>query len=411
MSESGDQPWGRIDDQGNVYLRTSEGERFIVQRLDANRSSALEFYENKYRGLVVELDLLEKRIDSGAASPEDATKAVQALRDSVTTTHAIGDIDALFARLDSLAPKIEALREIRKAQRAERIEKSRQAKERITKEAEKLAAGADWKNGADRFRAMLDEWKALPHLDKKSDDELWHRFSTARTVYTKRRRTHFTEVKTKRDAAAKVKEDLVAQAEKLSSSKDFAKATAQYRELMQQWKAAGPAARPVENRLWERFRAAQDVFFAARDEHNSVLDEEFAKNAEVKEQILAEAEALLPIKDVNAVKKPWRALLDRWDKAGKVPRDRIKEIDGRFRAVEKAIREATEAQWSRTNPELTARADSTVAKLQKAIDDLSQNLAAAEAAGDARKVKEIKESITAREAWLEQAKKALADFS
>ncbi len=142
-----------------------------------------------------------------------------------------------------------------------------------------------------------------------------------------------------------------------------------------------------------------------------MLDVEFSANAEIKDQILKEAEALLPIKDVEAVRPTWRKIMQRWDAAGKVPRDRIKEMEGRLRAVERAIKEASQAEWNRSNPELSARADSTVGKLQKAIDDLKADLAKAQAAGNDKKVKEIEESIKAREAWLEQAQKALAEFS
>ena len=411
MSETANQPWGRVDEQGNVYLRTSAGERVIAQLVDLDPTIALDLYEKKYAGLVVEVELLEKRISSGKASPEHASEAVSALRESINTTHAIGDIDALLARIDALAPLIEEQREIRKAQKAERVEAARVTKARIAADAEQLAKGNDWKNGADRLRVMLDEWKALPHLDKKTDDELWHRFSSARTTYTKRRKAHFSELKVKQENAAKIKDGLVAQAEALATSTDFANTSTKFRELMNQWKAAGPAARPVENKLWERFRVAQETFFKARDEHNSMLDVEFSANAEIKDQILKEAEALLPIKDVEAVRPTWRKIMQRWDAAGKVPRDRIKEMEGRLRAVERAIKEASQAEWNRSNPELSARADSTVGKLQKAIDDLKADLAKAQAAGNDKKVKEIEESIKAREAWLEQAQKALAEFS
>ena len=80
---------------------------------------------------------------------------------------------------------------------------------------------------------------------------------------------------------------------------------------MRQWKAAGAAPKDVDDELWKRFRAAQDTFFGARDATNAALDAEFAANAEVKEAILVEAEALLPITDLDAAKKSLRDLADR----------------------------------------------------------------------------------------------------
>ena len=105
---------------------------------------------------------------------------------------------------------------------------------------------------------------------------------------------------------------------------------------MRQWKAAGPAPRDVDDALWKRFRGAQDTFFGARDAANAEQDAEFAANAEVKEELLVEAEALVPVTDLEAAKRAFRDIAERWDAAGKVPRDRMKELEGRIRKVEQA---------------------------------------------------------------------------
>ena len=85
-------------------------------------------------------------------------------------------------------------RDQRREERARRLEEARERKRAIAAEAEKIAAGRDWRNGANRLRDLLAEWKALPRLDKAADDELWHRFSGARTAYTRARKAHFAEM-------------------------------------------------------------------------------------------------------------------------------------------------------------------------------------------------------------------------
>src|SRR5262249_12318327 len=147
------------------------------------------------------------------------------------------------ARLDALGPVIAAQRESRKAERAQRAAESRDQKESIVSEAEKLAEGTDWRNGANRLRELLDQWKALPRIDRASDDALWRRFSTARTAYTRRRKSHFAEQHEKRDAARVVKERLADEAETLADSTDWGPTAGRFRDLMKQWKAAGPAPR------------------------------------------------------------------------------------------------------------------------------------------------------------------------
>lgn len=409
------QQWGRVDDDGTVYVRTADGERSVGQYPEGTPEEALRFFTERYDALAFEVDLLEKRIKSGVLSPEEATESVRTVHDQVSGANAVGDLDSLVARLDALAPVIEGQREARKVEKAQRAAASRGEKEKIVAEAEALAEGNDWRHGANRLRELLDQWKALPRIDRASDDALWRRFSSARTAYTRRRKAHFAEQHEKRDAARVVKERLAAEAESLAGSTDWGPTAGRYRDLMQQWKAAGPAPRDVDEALWRRFRGAQDAFFGARDAANAEQDKEFAANAEVKEKLLAEAEALLPSLqpggDLEAAKRSFRDIAERWDAAGKVPRDRMKELEGRIRKVEQAIRGVEDEQWRRSDPEKSARADDMVSKLEAAIADVRADLEKARSAGNERKVKELEENLASRQSFLDMARKASADFS
>ena len=411
MSSAPTNPWGRVDDEGNVYVKTTDGERLIGQWPGGDPAEAMSLYVRRYEGLEVEVDLLEKRLEGGALSPDDAAKAVTKVRAQIVDAQALGDLDSLLKRLDALQPAIDKQREVRKVERAAKVAEAQTEKTRIADEAEKIAAGSDWKAGADKLRALLDEWKALPRLSKSADDELWHRFSTARTAYTRRRKTHFGEQSTLREQAKSIKEKLIVEAEALSSSTEWGPTAGKYRDLMTEWKKAGSAPRNVEDKLWKKFRAAQDAFFTARDEANALLDAEYEVNAEKKLEILAEAEKLLPIKDIDAARKAWLDIADRWEAAGKVPRAKISEFEARIRKVEQAVRDATESKWKKTDPEKSARADDMIGKLQRAIDEVGEKITAAEAKGDKKKVKDLEADKASKEAFLDMAKKAQADYS
>ena len=405
-----DQQWGRVDSEGTVYVRTADGERTVGSYPAGTPEEALAFFTNRFDQLAFEVEQTERRVHAGKASPDECAEAVKTVRAKVSEANAVGDLAALTARLDALTPAIAAQREARKAEKAAKLEESRGEKEKLVAEAEKLAESNDWRNGANRLRELLDLWKALPRLERAADDALWHRFSTARTNYTRRRKAHFGELNVTRDAAKAAKERLVAEAEKLAESTDWGATAGRYRDLMRDWKAAGSAAKDVDDKLWARFRAAQDVFFGARDSANKALDEEFAGNAEVKEGILKEAEALLPITDLAAVKAAYRALAERWEAAGKVPRDRIRDLEARIRKVEQAIKSHEDDQWRRTDPEKSARANDMVTKLEEAIAKVQADLAKAQAAGDARTVKALEENLASRQMFLDAAKRASADF-
>jgi len=400
-----------VDEDGTVFVRVGDTEHAVGQYPEGTPEEALAFYTKRYEGLAFEVKLLEQRVLAGALSPDEATSSIDQMLTALATPNAVGDYAALNARLAALRPVIARQRDERKEQRARELEDSRSNKEKLVATAEKIAAGTDWRNGANRLRELLDQWKALPRLAKAADDELWHRFSAARTTYTKARKAHFAEQDSKRAAAAVVKERLVKQAEALSGSTDWGATSTEYRNLMRDWKAAGPAPRSVDDELWKRFREAQDVFFAARDAANAEQDREFEANAEVKRGLLVEAEALLPIKDLESAKKVFRDIADKWDAAGKVPRNLINELEGRMRKVEQAIRGLEDDQWRRTDPEKSARADDMVGKLREAIAKIESDLEKARGAGDQKKVDALESDLAGRKMFLDAAEKAAADFS
>jgi len=411
MSQGSLHEWGRVDEDGNVFVRTADGERSVGQYPAGTPEEALAFFTERFAALAFEVELLEQRIRSGVLSPEEAIESVTTVSAQVTDANAVGDLASLGGRLEALRPVIEGQREARRAERAQKTAEAKEAKEKLVAEAEKIAEGSDWRAGANRLRTLLDEWKALPRIDRASDDALWRRFSGARTSYTRRRKTHFAEQHEKRDAARVVKERLVKEAESLAGSTEWGPTAGRYRELMRQWKAAGPAPKDVDDGLWRRFRAAQDTFFGARDATNAALDAEFAANAEVKEKLLVEAEALLPITDLEAAKRTFREIGTRWEAAGKVPRERIKDLEGRMRTVEQAIRSLEDEQWRRSDPEKSARADDMVTQLEAAIAQVESDLAEARSSGNEKQIKELEENLASRQSFLDMARRVSADYS
>ena len=404
--------FGRVDADGTVYVRRRDGaERAVGQWPDGDPAEALALYTRRFRGLAVEVDLLDRRVREKALSPDDAATRIGQVRDQVSDAQAVGDLESLVERLDALTSVLAEQRKQRRAARVAKQDEARSVKERLVVEVETLAGSNDWRAGADRMRALLDEWKAQPRIDKPSDDSLWRRFSAARSTYTRRRRQHFAELHDKHDLARTAKEKLAAEAETLADSTDWGATSRQFRELMQQWKAAGPAGRKDEEVLWQRFRTAQDTFFGARDADRAKTEANLAANAETKLGLLAEAEKLLPVTDPAAARTALRGLSERWEAAGQAPRDQARELEGRLRAVETAVREAEQDRWERSNPEARARAEATVAQLESKLAGLREEVAAAEAAGDEKRRARAEEAIEARTSWLEQAHKALTDFT
>ncbi|MFF7814741.1 DUF349 domain-containing protein [Streptomyces sp. NPDC007945] len=403
-------PWGRVDETGTVYVRTAEGEKVVGSWQAGTPEEALAYFERKYEGLVVEIGLLEKRVKTTDLSAKDAQTAIEHIRQQIDEHHAVGDLAALSARLDQLVATVDSRREERKAQKAKQADEARSAKEALVTEAEELAQSEQWRVAGERLRALVDTWKGLPRLDRKSDDELWHRFSHARSAFSKRRKAHFAQLDAQREEARKTKERLAAEAEALQNSTDWGATAARYRELMAEWKAAGRAQREHEDDLWNRFRGAQDVFFAARSGVFAERDAEQTENLALKEELAGEAEKLLPVTDLKAARAAFRALNERWEAIGHVPRDARPKVEGRMQAVERAIQEAEEAEWRRTNPEARARAAGLTGQLQDAVEKLRKQIDAARAAGNDAKADKLAKELEGRQALLDQALKGLQEF-
>jgi Domain of Unknown Function (DUF349) len=405
-------PWGRVADDGTVYCRMADGERVIGSWQAGSPDEALAFFKRKFDALETEISLLEQRMSSTDLSAGQARATISRLTQSVADAKVIGDLEALRARLAALSEGIEQRREEHRAAREQARTEAHEVRERIVAEAEHLAAEAThWKAGGERMRELLDEWKAAPRGDRATEAVLWKRLSTARNGFAKRRKAYFAGLEEERSAVRSHKEELAIRAEELSTSTDWSATATAYRELMRAWKQAGRADRTAEDELWNRFKTAQDAFFAARSDVLDAKDRELRDHVVVKEQLLAEAEKLLPVTDARSARAALRGILERWERAGSVPRDAQERLEGGLRRVEDSLRKAEDSHWRRTNPEALSRARGTVEQIRSAVNLLESQLAKAQAAGDQKAQQKAKEALAARRSWLAEAERTLAELS
>jgi hypothetical protein len=405
-------PWGRVAEDGTVFVRTAEGERQVGSWQAGSPDEALAFFTRKFEMLETEVSLLEQRLASTDLSPVQARATIERLITAVTDAHAVGDLAGLLARLQALNSVADKRKEEHRAAREAARSEALEVKERIVAEAERIAAEAThWKISGERMRQLLEEWKAAPRGDRTAETALWKRLSAARNAFTKRRKSYFAGLEEEREGIRARKEELAVQAEALADSTDWAATAAAYRELMREWKQAGRADRATEDELWTRFKGAQDTFFQARSAVLSARDTELQQNAIAKEQLLAEAEKLLPVTDARSARAALRGIQERWERAGQVPRDAVDRLEGGLRKIEESLRKAEDSHWRRSNPEALSRARSTVEQIRAAIDQLEAQLAKARASGNARAQQQAQEALAARQSWLAEAERTLAEFS
>ena len=398
--------WGRVDEQGTVFVRTADGEREVGQFPDASPEEALAYYERKFADLAGQVTLLEQRAKRGAPAA-DVQKAVGSLRRTLVSASAVGDLEALSTRLDALGGTVTQLTEQQQAENRAAVAAAVTERTAIVDEAEQLAAQdpatTQWKQASATLDALFARWQSHQHdgprLPKRDADDLWKRFRTARSTVESHRKAFFAELDSQHRDVRTRKTALIERAEALiPRGSDGVPA---YRDLLDDWKSAGRAGKRTDDALWARFKAAGDALYAARAEVSAQENAEFSENLERKEALLVEAEPLLAEKNRDRARTALISIQRRWDEIGKVPRESVRPVEDRLRAVEAAVRKLDEDHWARSDPEKTARSQGLASQLEQAIAKLEDELAAAEATGDQVKVKVAREALDARRIWLD----------
>ena len=402
-------PWGRVDETGTVFVREGDGERAVGQYPDGTTEEALAYFQRKYSELAGQVTLLEQRVKRGTAG-SDVAGTIAVLKTSITSARAVGDLAALKARLDALDGAVGELTEKQTADAKAALDAAIGERTAIVVEAETLAgqdpAKAQWKQVSATLDDIFARWQKQQHdgprLPKAESNDLWKRFRAARTTIETHRKAFFAQLDSGHREARDKKQALVDKAEALVTQGSAG--IPAYRNLLDEWKASGRAGKKFDDALWAKFKTAGDVLFTAKSEQDTIDDAEFTANLELKLALLTEAELLLTATDRSEARRKLIVIEEKWDKIGKVPRDRVKSTEDRLRKVEAAVRKLEDDSWQRSNPERQARSDGLAKQLEESIEKLEKELALARTSGDARKIEQAQEALDARKVWLDALK-------
>ena len=410
--------FGRVGEDGTVYVITPTGDRAVGSYPGKSAEEALAYFVKKFEMAASEVALLAARIRSGAMVPSDAHEAVNKLRTQITELNGVGDLVNLSQSLEKIPVLItehegayQARKAAQAAERDTRKAESTLVKEKIVTEAESLVDSVAWKVTTARLKVLLEDWKKAPRLDKKVDAALWKRFSSSRNKFDKRRRTHFANLATEHKEVANTKEVIVKEAESLANSKEWLNTAKRFKALMDQWKASGRGKKSTDTALWNRFKAAQDTFFAAKNADMEKRKGSMSENLTKREAMIIEFEALLPISDFKSAKKRFYDLMGKWQKIGMTDRKKRDAFEKRIKKVEEEISELERNYQRKSDPSAKAQANKVVQGLQEAIENYEKQAAKAEAAGQSAKAMLAREAAAARRDWLEQAQKGLTEFT
>lgn len=394
---SSETTFGRVDADGTVWVKDGDW-RSVGQVVDSTPEEALAFYVSRYSELASQVVLLEQRAKAGAQA-RDILAAVEKLVVALTEAHAVGDLNALRLRVGVVAESIAGLKEKQDAENKEASAESLARRVAIVERVEAIAGQIDgaihWRNAQIEIAALFDSWKneqKLPHrVPKKTADELWNRFKTARQTFDKAQRQFFQSKQSADKEAKSVKTALCEKAEALAPK--GADGIGEYRGLLEQWKKAPRAARTLDNQLWDRFKAAGDALYNAGSA-------EWEANAVAKDALLAEYKNLSTEQNVEVAKRGFRELRTKWDLIGNVAKSDERRINDAIRAIERHVRSLEAEHLDRTNPAKVALREGFAAQVETAIAELEVQAAAAKASKDTAALARIESDIASKKEWL-----------
>jgi len=402
--------FGRVDESGNVYLLENGAERLIGSQPTMTADEALAFYTKRFDDLQANVRLLEQRVKA-KADPNSIIKSAKKIASELENPNVLGDVQSLRIRVSAIESSLGALVAVLEKQREQDLETALKARETIVSAAEEIAAKdpnrVNYKQASAKMAELFNQWQALQkenvRVPRAKADALWKRFSQARNTFESNKRAYFTNQDQLAKSSKNAKLDIVTKAEALVAK--GADGVTEYKNLLNSWKALPKVKAKSDDSLWDRFKAAGDAIYAAKSEKAAADDIAFAANLEVKLALLAEAEALDPNANLEAAKSAMKSIQARWEKAGKVPRDSIKKIDDRLRAVETKIRNVEQELWRKTDPATIDRTNSLKSQLEESISKLEKELAEAKANGNAKAVEQAEQALQTKKSWLEVVEK------
>jgi hypothetical protein len=406
-----DNDFGRADEQGNVYLKTSEGEIKVGQYAAGEPAEGLAFFTKRFTDLKNEAELTLSRLSAGKGSFDAVKTLVERLQSSIANPNALGPISELEEYVQKLESVLAEQKKIATVKKAELKAEALKRRQEITDLAESLANSTTWKSSSEQFKNLLDEWKKLSSFDRAKEQELWKRFSSARSTFDKARRTHFSNLDQVRNDANAAKVALIKKASELADTKEWATTTSAFKKLMDEWKKLPRAGKAEEEKLWKSFKEAQDRFFTARNEANSERDVLLKANLLAKEELAKLAESILPVKNVETAKTALREIQEKWEKIGHVPKNDKDKIERRLKAVEDEVRKHVEEIWRKSKPEVIDRANTLVTSFENSLAKLEKQISEALQKGDSKKAEDLKKQQEQATQLLAAAKSSASELN
>ena len=315
-----------------IYNRYKKERSEYNRQLEKEREANLALKEAVIADLKA---LLEKQEDVNATFPE--------FREIQNRWRAVGPVPAQSYRninetyqlyVEQFYDMVKINRELRDLD----FKKNLEAKEQFCELAEKLAENPNVVESFRELQKLHEQWKEYGPVAKEYRETIWDRFKAATAVINKKYQAFFEEQKEQQVENLAKKTALCEKVEEIAErevadSNQWNAFSKEIEEIQKEWRTIGFASKKENQKIYDRFRAACDKFFARKREFYNEYKDSINVNLEKKIALCEAAEALKTSTEWKKATDQFISLQKQWKEIGAVPRKKSEQLWKRFRAA------------------------------------------------------------------------------
>ena len=342
----------------------------------------------KEENLKKKLNIIEK-LKGMVTSPEEASKTYQEFKALQQEWRDIKNVpieraNELWRNYQLYVEQFYDLLKLNSEARELDFKKNLEAKTRLCEAAEKLAEEQDVISAFHQLQKLHQEYREIGPVAKELREEIWQRFKAASTVINKRHQQHFESLRAREEENLEKKTALCEKveaicAEENKNSNDWERHTKEIIDIQAEWKTIGFAPQKMNVKIFERFRAACDAFFAKKAEHFRTMKDTFKENADKKRALIEKAKALQDSTEWRSTSDKLIALQKEWKTIGMVPKKMGDQLWEEFLGACNKFFEARNAQGADQRNEERQNLEkkqSVIERLKKAAEEGGEDLQA-----------------------------------
>ena len=347
---------------------------------------------NKEQDALKEENLVKKKaiieeLKALVDGQDDVSSSFPVFRELQDRWRAVGPVPATDFRdinqtyqfnVERFYDKVKINRELRDLD----FQKNLEAKEKFCEAAEKLSENENIVSAFNELQKLHEQWKEYGPVAREFRESIWARFQAATAVINKRYQAHFEEQKEKQKENLVAKEALCVKVEEIAAreignSEGWNASAKEIEGIQAEWRKIGFATRKDNQKVYDRFRAACDAFYARKRDFYSQFKNSLEENLARKQEIIRQAEELKSSTEWKKTAERFVELQKQWKEIGAVPRKKSDQLWKQFRA---ACDEFFGERDKNASPENNYYANLRAKK--KIIDEINAYESAGDAAAD-----------------------------